>query len=247
MRRFWRNLFAGCASARFHEKHLGDSEPALQMIRSARLMTAAIDLFRCQPRNDLLSDREPNEAYCLADPGSSTRSTSRPEAAFASTWPAARAKWNCAGSTSTPPGGAGRRKEGPSEKTGLDCTRTGSVDCRPHGRPLRQSLRPSAGASGESALLHRRNQERRRLPARQVYLTGSHTWDNLRGHRPRATRRRPLISGLSRFLQRYGHNFVRLWRLGFPQSTKGSRSSGSLPYPGALATCRSRCGPRWQA
>jgi hypothetical protein len=69
MQRFWRNLFAGCASARFHEKHLGDSEPALQMIRSARLMTGAIDLFRCQPHNDLLRDREPNQAYCLAEPG----------------------------------------------------------------------------------------------------------------------------------------------------------------------------------
>jgi hypothetical protein len=26
-------------------------------------------VFTCEPRNDLLSDREPNEAYCLAQPG----------------------------------------------------------------------------------------------------------------------------------------------------------------------------------
>jgi hypothetical protein len=67
--RFWRNIFAGCASARFHEKHLGDREPALRMIRAARSVVAAFDIFRCEPRNDLLADREPNEAYCLANPG----------------------------------------------------------------------------------------------------------------------------------------------------------------------------------
>ena len=67
--RFWRNIFAGSASARFHEKHLGHSEPALRMIRSARDVIGAFDLFRCQPHNDLLSDREPNTAYCLAWPG----------------------------------------------------------------------------------------------------------------------------------------------------------------------------------
>ena len=86
MQRFWRNLFAGCASARFHEKHLGDSEPALQMIRSARLMTGAIDLFRCQPHNDLLPGPRTQSGLL---PGrareGSTRSTSRPVAAFAST------------------------------------------------------------------------------------------------------------------------------------------------------------------
>jgi len=26
-------------------------------------------VFACEPRNDLLSDRQPNEAYCLAEPG----------------------------------------------------------------------------------------------------------------------------------------------------------------------------------
>ena len=111
------NLFAGCASARFHEKHLGDTEPALQMIRSARLMTAAIDLFRCQPHNDLLPDREPNRGLLLGRSGPAVSpSTSRPGAAFTSTWPAAKAKWNCAGSTSMPPGGAGQRKGGPPKK-----------------------------------------------------------------------------------------------------------------------------------
>ncbi len=67
--RFWRNLFAGCASARFHEKHLGDSESAQRMIRSARDVTGAFNLFQCAPHNELLQDRLPNKAYCLANPG----------------------------------------------------------------------------------------------------------------------------------------------------------------------------------
>jgi len=29
----------------------------------------AVHVFRMNPRNDLLSDREDNEAYCLAEPG----------------------------------------------------------------------------------------------------------------------------------------------------------------------------------
>ena len=67
--RFWRNIFAGCASVRFHEKHLGDSEPAQRMIRSARAVTRAFDLFHCAPHNELLLDRAPNQAYCLDNPG----------------------------------------------------------------------------------------------------------------------------------------------------------------------------------
>jgi hypothetical protein len=69
MERFWRIIFAGCASARFHEKHLGDSELAQRMIRSAREVTRSFDLFHCAPHNELLLDRAPNQAYCLANPG----------------------------------------------------------------------------------------------------------------------------------------------------------------------------------
>ena len=67
--RFWRDIFAGCASARFHEKHLGDSDLAQRMVRSAREVTSAFDLFHCAPHNELLADRAPNQAYCLANPG----------------------------------------------------------------------------------------------------------------------------------------------------------------------------------
>ena len=71
IQRFWRNLMAGCASARFHRpaSGLGLSETAQANIRSARLFTDAMNIFAARPRNDLLSDRSNNEAYLLAEAG----------------------------------------------------------------------------------------------------------------------------------------------------------------------------------
>jgi len=73
--RFWRNIFGGCASARFHRpgpSHhffgIGLSALAQTHIRSMRMLTDAMDIFGAAPRNDLLSDRRDNEAYCLAEP-----------------------------------------------------------------------------------------------------------------------------------------------------------------------------------
>jgi hypothetical protein len=34
-----------------------------------RTLTNEMDVFTCAAHNDLLSDRKPNEAYCLANPG----------------------------------------------------------------------------------------------------------------------------------------------------------------------------------
>lgn len=59
------------ASARFHrpDSGLGLGEKAQANIRSMRRLTDKMDVFTCGPHNDLLSDRKPNEAYCLAKPG----------------------------------------------------------------------------------------------------------------------------------------------------------------------------------
>jgi hypothetical protein len=69
--KFWRNVFGGSASSRFHRPPtgLGLSEAAQVHIKSLRMLTDATHVFGCVPRNDLLSDRQPNEAYCLAEPG----------------------------------------------------------------------------------------------------------------------------------------------------------------------------------
>jgi hypothetical protein len=69
VQRFWRNIFGGHAAVRFHRPPggIGLSRRAQQMIRGARQVTDEFDIFRCEPRNDLLTQREPNEAYCLAE------------------------------------------------------------------------------------------------------------------------------------------------------------------------------------
>jgi len=68
---FWRNIMGGSASSRFHRPPygLGLSRKAQAHIRSMRMLTNEMDIFTCVPHNDLLSDRKPNEAYCLANPG----------------------------------------------------------------------------------------------------------------------------------------------------------------------------------
>lgn len=71
--RFWRNILGGCASARFHRSEsgwgIGLDRRAQIHIRSARMLTGAADIMRIEPRDDLLSDRDQNEAYCAAEPG----------------------------------------------------------------------------------------------------------------------------------------------------------------------------------
>jgi hypothetical protein len=82
--RMFRIIFAGGASARFHRPHpredldaheaatdfgLGLSPRAQATLRAARTFTEAMNVFACQPQNDLLGERSPNEAYCLAEPG----------------------------------------------------------------------------------------------------------------------------------------------------------------------------------
>ncbi len=71
MERFWRNIFGGLASARFHRptSGLGLGKKAQANIRSMRMLTGNMDIFTCVPHNNLLSNRKPNEAYCLANPG----------------------------------------------------------------------------------------------------------------------------------------------------------------------------------
>jgi len=71
MERFWRNIFGGLASSRFHRPASGQglNKNAQANIRSMRFITDDMDVFSCKPYNDLLSERRSNEAYCLANPG----------------------------------------------------------------------------------------------------------------------------------------------------------------------------------
>ena len=69
--RFWRNIFAGTASVRFHRPPygLGNSDLALRNIKSLRMLTDEMDFFNHKPATHLLKNRDENEAYCLAIEG----------------------------------------------------------------------------------------------------------------------------------------------------------------------------------
>jgi len=76
--RFWRNIFAGAASSRFHrdEAHwgIGLQERAQVNIRAMSMFLDEFNLFKASPLNELLhsyvSMNTSMEAYCLADVGS---------------------------------------------------------------------------------------------------------------------------------------------------------------------------------
>lgn len=69
--RFWRNIFAGTASVRFHRPTggLGNSDLALRHIKSMRIFIDEMDFFNHKPATHLLKNRDENEAYCLAIEG----------------------------------------------------------------------------------------------------------------------------------------------------------------------------------
>lgn len=69
--RFWRAAFLGSASVRFHRPMSGHgiSDTAQAHIQSLRWIYDKLDLKTVLPANDLLHDREPDEAYCLAQSG----------------------------------------------------------------------------------------------------------------------------------------------------------------------------------
>ncbi|MCA9061489.1 MAG: hypothetical protein KDA96_00440 [Planctomycetaceae bacterium] len=71
LERFWRHLLAGAASIRFHrpDSGLGLNDKAVACIRSARLLESKIPLWTVHPANDLLLDRDENEAYLAAGSG----------------------------------------------------------------------------------------------------------------------------------------------------------------------------------
>jgi len=68
---FIRSTLFGSAAVRFHRppSGLGLGDTARAVIRSIREATDRIDFFNAEPHNDLLSQREENEAYCRAVPG----------------------------------------------------------------------------------------------------------------------------------------------------------------------------------
>lgn len=69
--RWWRHVIGGAASARFHrpDSGLGLSPPAIASLRAARKLEKVIPAWNVNPANELLGEREDNEAYLTAKPG----------------------------------------------------------------------------------------------------------------------------------------------------------------------------------
>jgi hypothetical protein len=70
--RWWRNIIGGAASVRFHRPNagLGLSESSISSIKSVRKAESFINFWEMKPANQQLADRERNEAYLSAKPGS---------------------------------------------------------------------------------------------------------------------------------------------------------------------------------
>ncbi|MFW5980569.1 MAG: DUF6298 domain-containing protein [Halanaerobiaceae bacterium] len=80
--RFWRNIFGGSASSRFHRPEsawgIGLSPRAQKNLKALKLFQEYFDIFQSSPHNELIVSeneghysvpREDNEAYCMADLG----------------------------------------------------------------------------------------------------------------------------------------------------------------------------------
>ena len=71
MESFIRSVLFGSAAVRFHrpDSGLGLGKEAQAVIGSMRQLSDQMDFFEAQPRADLLSENQENEAYCRADAG----------------------------------------------------------------------------------------------------------------------------------------------------------------------------------
>jgi hypothetical protein len=68
---WWRNLLAGIAGVRFHRPTagIGLCDASKNCIRATRKVETLVKFWDVAPKLDLLTDREPDEAYLAADPG----------------------------------------------------------------------------------------------------------------------------------------------------------------------------------
>jgi predicted GIY-YIG superfamily endonuclease len=71
LERWWRHVLGGVASARFHRppSGLGLSELSMNSVKVAREIEKTVKFWELQPGNELLSEREENEAYLTSKQG----------------------------------------------------------------------------------------------------------------------------------------------------------------------------------
>ena len=71
--RWWRHVIGGAATARFHRptSGLGLSELSTASVKAARKLEAIMKLWDIEAANELLTDRQINEAYLACNRGNS--------------------------------------------------------------------------------------------------------------------------------------------------------------------------------
>jgi hypothetical protein len=69
--RWWRHVIGGAGTARFHRPTSGQglSELSIASVKAARKLESVMKLWDIEPANELLTDRENNEAYLACNPG----------------------------------------------------------------------------------------------------------------------------------------------------------------------------------
>ncbi|UCG49539.1 MAG: hypothetical protein JSU94_07115 [Phycisphaerales bacterium] len=69
--RWWRHVIGGAATARFHRptSGLGLSELSIASVKAARKLESVMKSWDINPANELLTNRENNEAYLACNPG----------------------------------------------------------------------------------------------------------------------------------------------------------------------------------
>jgi len=210
---FWRNIIGGSASSRFHRPitGIGLSEKAQSHIRSMRMLTEELDIFRCVPdsKNALLSDRDPNEAYLtyinseqyavyFPDGGSVRLDLSGVTGKFRLRWlDIANSRWADlqeidGGSRIT------LAAPGPGHWAALLTKITSAAR---KSVPITGTLR----VSGKNPRYFTDGS------GRAIYLTGSHTWANLQELRASPDAPNFDYEAFLDFMQEYNHNFMRMW------------------------------------
>ncbi|HOX02699.1 MAG TPA: DUF6298 domain-containing protein [Candidatus Paceibacterota bacterium] len=211
LERFWRHVIGGAASARFHrpDSGLGLSEPAAAALKAARKLESVIRLWDVEPANHLLSDRAENEAYLAAKPGRAYAIYFANGGAVGLNLEGAPGRFEVRW-VDIASGDWGKRER-------LEGGRVALVTAPGRGHWVAAIVRPDAARAVPAAKgplrLHPSNPRYFTDDGRRaVYLTGSHTWDNLQDMGESDPPAAFDFGAYLDFLAERDHNFIRLWR-----------------------------------
>ncbi|MFZ5831226.1 MAG: DUF6298 domain-containing protein [Planctomycetota bacterium] len=229
LERWWRHVIGGAASARFHrpDSGLGLSEPAANAICAARKLESVVKLWDVEPANELLSEREENEAYLAAKPGEAYAlyftdggsvglDLRGAPGVFQLRWiDIATGEW---GKSETIRGGEVAAITAPGK--GHWAAAIVKAGAKAESSPDSKAGRAALAASGHERTsqingpLRRHPQNGRYFTdasGRAILLTGSHTWNNLVDMGPSDPPPAFDFAEYLDWMSDHSHNFFRLW------------------------------------